>query len=231
MTVQDKGDLAGAETLYRQSLDMRRELLGPEHPKVGRTLLNLASLQYDRGETREALTNMREVLGIYRKAYPPDHPETARVLNVIGSWLTIGGEDTEADVYLEEGLAMRRRLLNAQHPDVASSLIALAILRVDQKKYTEALDFARNAKAIYTAALSADHWRTALAECAEGAALTGLGRYPEAEKPLTHGHAILVKDSGLPLIYRTLAQRYFDTLRRREKTQVADAAKQNPATQ
>jgi tetratricopeptide (TPR) repeat protein len=230
MTVQDKGDLAGAEKLYLQSLDMRRELLGPEHPKVGRTLLNLASLQYDRGETREALANMREVLGIYRKAYPPDHPETARVLNVIGSWLTMSGEDLEADVYLEEGLAMRRRLLNAEHPDVASSLIALAILRVDQKNYSKALEFARNAKAIYTAALSADHWRTALAECAEGAALTGLGRYSEAEKPLTHGHAILVKDSGLPLIYRTLAQRYFDALHRREKTQVADAARQNQAT-
>jgi tetratricopeptide (TPR) repeat protein len=230
MTVQDKGDLAGAETLYRQSLDMRRELLGPEHPEVGRTLLNLASLQYDRGETSQALSNLREVLGIYRKAYPPDHPETARVLNGIGSWLTMGGDDTEADVYLEEGLAMRLRLLDAQHPDVASSLIALAILRVDQKKYTEALDFARNAKAIYTTALSADHWRTALAECAEGAALTGLGRYPEAEQPLTHGHAILVKDSGLPLIYRTLAQRYLQTLRRHEKMQVAEAARQNSET-
>jgi tetratricopeptide (TPR) repeat protein len=229
MTVQDKGDLAGAEILYRQSLNMRRELLGPEHPKVGRTLLNLASLQYDRGETREALEDMREVLGIYRKAYPPDHPETARVLNGIGSWLTMGGEDGEADAYLQEGLAMRRRLLDAQHPDVASSLIALAILRVDQKNYSEALEFARNAKAIYAAALSADHWRTALAECAEGAALTGLGRYPEAEIPLTHGHAILVKDSGLPLIYRTLAQRYFDTLHRAEKTQVAVATKQNAA--
>jgi serine/threonine-protein kinase len=124
---------------------------------------------------------------------------------------------------------MRRRLLNPQHPDVASSLIALAILRVDQKKYAEALDFARNAKTIYTAALSADHWRTALAECAEGAALTGLGRYPEAEIPLSHGEAILIKDRELPLIYRVLAQRYLDTLHRREKTQVADAARQNPA--
>lgn len=125
---------------------------------------------------------------------------------------------------------MRRRLLGAQHPDVASSQIALAILRVDQKNYAAALDFARNAKSIYTTALSADHWRTALAECAEGAALTGLGRYTEAEKPLTHGEAILVKDSGLPLIYRTLAKRYLDNLHQREKLQVADAARQNAAS-
>jgi tetratricopeptide (TPR) repeat protein len=230
MSIQDKGDLAGAEKLYRQSLEMRRELQGEHHPEVGRTLLNLASLQYDRGETREALTNMREVLGIYRKAYPPDHPETARVLNVIGSWLTMTGEHLEANVYLEEGLAMRRRLLNAQHPDVASSLIALAILRIDEQNYPEALKIARDAKSIYAAALSPDHWRTALAECAEGAALTGLGRFAEAEKPLTHGHAIVSKESGLPLIYKNLAQRYFDTLRRSEKTQVADATKQNAAT-
>ena len=230
MSIQDRGDLAGAEKLYRQSLDMRRELQGANHPEVGRTLLNLASLQYDRGETREALANMREVLEIYRKAYPKDHPETARVLNVIGSWLTMTGDYLQANVYLEEGLAMRRRLLNAQHPDVASSLIALAILRVDERNYPEALQLARDAKGIYTAALSPDHWRTGLAECAEGAALTGLGRYSEAEKPLSHGHAIVSKESGLPLVYKNLAQRYFDTLRRSEKTQVAVATKQNAAT-
>ncbi len=229
MTEQDKGNLAGAETLYRQSLLMRRELLGSDHPDVGRTLLNLASLQYDRGETREALANMREVLAIYRQAYPKDHPETARVLNTIGSWLTMAGEYPEADRYLEQGLAMRRRLLDGQHPDVGSSLIALAILRVAQGNYPVALQLAQGAKGIYTAALSADHWRTALAECAEGAALTGLGRYADAEARLAHGNAILSKQGGLPLIYRTLAQRYVDTLHRREKTRVADAVKQNPA--
>jgi tetratricopeptide (TPR) repeat protein len=230
MTEQDRGDLAGAEKLYRQSLEMRRDLLGPDHPEVGRTLANLASLQSDRGETSEALSNMRQVLATYRKAYPPDHPETARILNVIGSWLTIAGEYTEADVYLQEGLAMRQRLFDAHHPDVASSLIALAILQVDEKNYPAAIASARGAKAIYTAALSPDHWRTALAECAEGAALTGLGRYAEAEKPLAHGYSILSKNGELPLIYKTLAKTWFDNLHRREKTQVAEATQQNPAT-
>ena len=76
---------------------------------------------------------------------------------------------------------------------------------------------AQSARGIYTAALSADHWRTALAESAEGAALTGLGRYPEAEMRLTHGYGILSKEGGLPLVYRTLAQRYLDTLHQRER--------------
>ncbi len=217
MSLQDKGDLAGAETLYRQSLEMRRELLGENHPMVGRTLLNLALLRYDRGATKEALANARKVLAIYRKAYPADNPEIARVLNIIGSWLTMAGDYDEADRYIKEGLAMRRRLFGDQQPDIASSQTALAMLQIAEGKFPEALEMARSAKVIYTAALSADHWRTALAESVEGAALTGLGRYPEAEARLTHGYVILSKEGGSPLVYRTLAQRYMDTLHRRER--------------
>ena len=216
-TLWDKEDLAGAETLYRQSLAMRRELQGEKHPDYGQTLFNLAALQYDRGNVSEALASMREVLSIYRKVYPADHPETALTLNVIGFYLTMAGQFTEADQYLEQGLAMRRRLFDARHPDVASSLMMLAILKVAEGGYPQALEMAQSAKGIYSAALPADHWRTAIAECAEGAALTGLGRYPEAETRLTHSYAILSKKSGAPLVFRSLAQRYVDTLHRRER--------------
>ena len=58
-TLQDKGDLAGAEALYRQSLRDAPQLLGELHPDVGRTLPNLAMLQYDRGNAGEALANLR----------------------------------------------------------------------------------------------------------------------------------------------------------------------------
>ena len=217
MALEDKGDLAGAEALYRQSLEMRRELLGASHPDYGRTLLNLALLQGDRGDTKDSIANVRQVLLIYRKAYPADHPETARVLNIIGSSLTMAGDYAQADRYLEEGLAMRRRLFDDKEPDVASSLMTLAVLRVAQGRYAEALGLAQSAKTIDRAALSADHWRTAIAESAEGAALTGLGRFPEAEAALAHSCGILGKNSGAPLIYRTLAQGYLDTLHRRER--------------
>jgi tetratricopeptide (TPR) repeat protein len=203
---------------------MRRELLGADHPEVGRTLLNLASLQYDRGNTREALANMRQVLAIYRKAYPADHPETARVVNVIGFWLTMSGDYPEADRYLTEALTMRRRLFDEHQPDLASSLMTIALLRDAQGRYSEALELAQNAKQIDTEALSADHWRTAIAESAQGAALTGLGRYPEAESCLTHSYAILSKNGGAPLIYRTIAQRYLDTLHRTVRSGAAAAS-------
>jgi serine/threonine-protein kinase len=221
MSLQDKGDLTAAEDMYRQSLAMRRELMGENHPDVARTLLNLASLQYDRGNTGEALANMREVLAIYRKVYPADHPETARVMNAIGFWLTLAHDYPQADHYMIEALTMRRRLFDENSPDVASSLSNMALLRIAEVRFPEALELAQSAKCIDTEALSADHWRTAIAESAEGAALTGLGRYREAEISLTHSYSILSKNSGAPLIYRNLARGYLDALHRSAHGSVA----------
>ena len=214
MVVQDKGDLAGAEVLYLLALAMQRALFGEMHPDVGIALNNLASLQYDRGEKEAAMQNMHEALKIYRKVYPADNAMTARALNALGSWLTFSGDLREAEAYVQEGLAMRRRLVGDDQPDVASSLMIIAILRDAQGRYAEALDLARRAKAIYTTALSADHWRTAIAETAEGAALTGLGQYGDAKSVLSHSHEILAQTSGAPLIYRQLNQHYLDALRR-----------------
>jgi len=215
--MQDKGDLARAEPLYQQALAMWRALLGDTHPEVANALHNLASLQYDRGDTRQALATQRESLAIYRKVFPQDHPTVAFVLNQIGFWLTMSGDYSEADRDIQEALAMRRRLLGDDNPGVASSQVVLATLQVAQHHYTEALESARGARDIYTAALSATHWRTAVAMSAQGAALTGLGRYAEAEPLLTQSAAILGKDGGAPPVFRTLNERYLGTLHRRER--------------
>lgn len=216
-TLADKGDLARAEPLYRQALAMWRALLGDTHPEVAMALHNLASLQYARGDTQEALANQRESLAIYRKVFPQDHPTVAQDLNLIGFWLTMSGDYSEADRDIQEALAMRRRLLGEHSPGVASSQVALATLQMAQHRYPEALESARAASDIYSTALSPTHWRTAVAMSAQGAALTGLGRYAEAEPLLTGSEAILSKDRGAPPVFRTLNERYLDTLHRRER--------------
>jgi tetratricopeptide (TPR) repeat protein len=210
--MQDKGDLADSELTYRQALAMERDLLGEFHPDVGNTLNNLAFVQYDRGDTRGALITMREALDVYRKLFPKDHPDVAAVMNRLGFWLTLAGEYAEADRHIQEGLAMRRRLFGDHNPNVASSLENLAILQVATRQYADALMSARSAAGIYTSALSAAHWKTAIAESAEGAALTGLGDYAAAEKLLAHSYAILNKDVFAPAAFRSLTRGYLDTL-------------------
>jgi len=96
---------------------------------------------------------------------------------------------------------------------VASSLNHVAILQLAQRDYDGALESARGAVAILSPALSATHWKTAVGESLEGAALAGLGRYPEAEPLLEHAVAILGKDGGAPPEYHRLAQQYLEKLR------------------
>jgi tetratricopeptide (TPR) repeat protein len=212
----DKNDLANSEATYRQALAMQREVLGEVQPQVANTLNNVAFVQYERGDVQGALATEREALAMYRKLFPGDHPDVAAVTNKIGFWLTMSGDYAEAERDLREGLAMRRRLFSDDHADVASSLENLAHLQVATHDYAGALTSARSAVAIFTRAFSAEHWRTAIAESAEGGALTGLGDYAEAEKHLTHSYAILKKDAFAPAAFRSLTQQYLQALHERE---------------
>jgi tetratricopeptide (TPR) repeat protein len=209
-----KGDLKEAESTYRQALAMQRELLGEVHPDVANTLNNLAFVLYDSGDARGALQTEGESLAIYRKLFSEDNPDVARTMNRLGYWLTETHDYAAADHYLTEALAMRRRLFPPSHPEIASSLLHVAILQVAQHKYQEALVSARTASEIYTAALSATNWKTAIAESINGAALAGIGQYPEAEQHLVQSYTVLSNDAGAPAMYRKLARSYLEGLYR-----------------
>jgi tetratricopeptide (TPR) repeat protein len=186
------------------------------HPEVATTLNNIAFIEYARGDKDAALANERKALTIMRHLFQGDHPEVARLENRIGFWLTEAGQYAEADQDLKDALGMRQRLLGPKHPDVGGSLDHLAILQIARGQDAEALVAAHSAVEILSAALSPEHWKTAVGECAEGAALTGLQRYAEAEPLLLHGGNILDKDPEAPPAYRDLAQRYLKQLHARQ---------------
>ena len=206
--------LAAAESSYRQALAMDRELLGEVHPEVANILVNLAYVMYDTGDVESALQVSGKSLDIYRKLFPGDNPEVARTMNRLGFWYTEKRDYATADRYLEEALSMRRRLFGKSHPDIASSLLHVGIFQVATHKYLDALLSSREAVEIYTATSSASDWRTALAESVNGAALTGIRHYDDAEQHLKRGYAILSTDAGVDAMYRTLSRHYLEELYR-----------------
>ena len=56
-------------------------------------------------------------------------------------------------------------------------------------------------RATFAEAFGEDHWRTAAAGSAEGAALTGLGDYAAAEERLLASHAVLGADPAVRQLY------------------------------
>jgi tetratricopeptide (TPR) repeat protein len=209
-----KGDLEGANSTYRQALAMQRELLGEVHPEVASTLYNLAQVMEDAGDLRGAIEAIRESLRIDRALFPGDNPDVARTMNRLGYLLTESGDYSTADPYLQDSLKMRRRLFGETHPEVASSLVSVAILQVATGKYMDALLSARSAKEMFTSALSAFNWKTAIAQSVNGAALTGVHMYPEAEKELLSAYTLLNQDGAALPTYRMLARGYLAELYR-----------------
>ncbi len=52
--LKEKGDLAGAEPLYRRALDGKERVLGGEHPDTLISVVNLAALRHAQGKLEEA---------------------------------------------------------------------------------------------------------------------------------------------------------------------------------
>jgi tetratricopeptide (TPR) repeat protein len=110
------------------------------------------------------------------------------------------GDYETAEPMVRESLEIREAALGSEHPAVAASKTLLANCLIAIGEYDEALDLAAEARTVFANALSEDHWRTAVAISAEGAALAGQGKFADAEPLLLQSFSVLNKDpSALPL--------------------------------
>jgi tetratricopeptide (TPR) repeat protein len=192
---------------------MKKKLLGERHPSVAISMNSLAFLHYANDAHDEAMALARETLSMNREAFGDKHPEIAKGLYTLGLWTMDSGDYDAAETMLRASLAMYDELLGREHRSVAGSMALLAYCLIASGEYEEALPeealpLATEARDIYVATLSEDHWRTAVAIGAEGAALAGLGNYEQAEPLLLRSYSVLSQDPSAQA-------RYVDDARRR----------------
>ena len=76
----NQGRYDDAEPLYLQALDMRKKLLGDEHPDVASSLSNLAGLYHLQGRYDEAEPLYLQTIEISIQSLGEEHPNTQTVL-------------------------------------------------------------------------------------------------------------------------------------------------------
>src|SRR6266404_1991655 len=101
---------AEAETMFRESLAMRRRLFGNEHQQVADSLHKVAIMVFRQGRVAEAVTFCREELATQRKLRTNDCLELASALNSLGYLLMQQNELVEAETRLREAVAMHGRI-------------------------------------------------------------------------------------------------------------------------
>jgi tetratricopeptide (TPR) repeat protein len=123
----------------RETLDIRRRVLGPEHPDTLKSMTNLGGLLTAEGQLPEAEKLNREAFNISRRVLGPENPDTLRAMHNLADTLSKLGNWSEAEKLWRQTLIIRRRVLGPDHPDTALSTYNLACVILHQGNRTEAL--------------------------------------------------------------------------------------------
>jgi tetratricopeptide (TPR) repeat protein len=117
-----RADFGVAKATFERALAIGERLQGPDHPDVGRSVVNLGGMLLEMGQPEEARPHFERALAIDEKAYGPDHPEVAIDVSCLGLVLQDLGDPKGAKAHLERALAIDEKVYGSDHPKVAIRL-------------------------------------------------------------------------------------------------------------
>ncbi len=180
-----------AEPPLRRSLAIRRDVLGPDHADVARSLNALGGVLDARGQFDEAQTLFEEALRVRRARFRGPHEAIAESLNDLGQLLLFARQDFEgAEPLLVDALDMRRRLFEPPHRDVAESVHNVALLHQLQGRYDDAAALYRESLAMRRTLYGATHPALVVTLNNLALVLQAQGRNDEAEPLLRESLAL-----------------------------------------
>ena len=174
---------AGARSLEK-ALEMRRAVLGPEHPDVAITLVELGRVYQDQGFNRRSEPLHREALAIRTKVLGPTHRESATSMSDVASVMRLKGDLDGAEKLLLECLEVNRKALGEEHPNFFTTIHDLAVIALARGDATDAEAKIRSILARAYKALGNMHPTIAAIQNTLARALRQQGRHEEAATAL-----------------------------------------------
>merc|ERR1712070_140026 len=121
---------------YEESMRVRTEILGPEHPAVAESLNNIALLMFAQGELEDANLLYSRSLFIKTNVFGEEHEIVASAMQSLASVLNAQGKKDEAAKLFNKSLSIRERILGEDHPDT----LAVAE-QIEKMTFKEALKY------------------------------------------------------------------------------------------
>jgi eukaryotic-like serine/threonine-protein kinase len=135
---EDLGLYPEAAKQHEAALDLRRRVLGPEHPDTLRSMNNLANVYVDEGKYAQAETLLSQTLEIERRVLRAEHPDTLKAMHNLARVYMAEGKYAEAETLYGQTLEIERRVLGPEHPQTLASMSNLGIVYTDEGKYAQA---------------------------------------------------------------------------------------------
>lgn len=124
------GDVANAETEFRQALRLQEGVTGNDSTNVLPFADSLAETMIDRGEFSQAEPVVRENLARSQKLFGPMHPDVATSLHELGAILWNEGDLAGADAMMRQSLAQLRQFKDPM--EISGLLGDLGLVLLDQ---------------------------------------------------------------------------------------------------
>lgn len=152
-----KRDFTASETWYLESISIRENVLGSEHPEYIRSKSNLAILYKNMGQYEKAERLFQETLATRKKVLGNSHIDYATNLNNLANlYLEMGQYDTAIN-HFKESLAIINELLGKENEEYASILNNLAIAYLNMCRFENAEDLYKEALKICEKNLGKEH--------------------------------------------------------------------------
>jgi tetratricopeptide (TPR) repeat protein len=176
------GDYDGARPYYEKDLEIRRKVLGEEHPDTIKSLNNLGALQQAIGDYNGARSYFEKALEICKKVLGEEHPTTSLILNNLGVVLGAIGDYNGAQRCYEKALEICKKVLGEEHPDTIKSLNNLGALQQAIGDYNGARSYFEKALEICKKVLGEEYPTTAQILNNLGVVLGAIGDYNGAQR-------------------------------------------------
>jgi tetratricopeptide (TPR) repeat protein len=202
-TYLDLGLYAEAQREIERAVDLRRRVLGEEHPDTLRSLVSLANTIRAQGKYQEAEALYARVLRVQQRVLGEDHPDTFATMNDLAHDYHDETKYPESLALLTRVMDIQRRKLGAEHPETLRTMLNLAAATRDLGKYPEAEDLFQKVLGIQRRTLGEEHPETIATLNQLALEYREAGKFPQSE-------ALLVQ--SLALRRRVLGKEHPDTL-------------------
>jgi tetratricopeptide (TPR) repeat protein len=177
------GDMQGAERLLRDAIAWFAGAVGEDDPEMLDAKTSLAVILNELGRQDEAAELHKAVLESSRRRFGAEDPRTLVAQTELGAFLRDLGRHDEAYALFAAALPAQRRVMG-ETDQVLLSVYQYVGLLTRMERWEEALRESEWLVARIDSALPPSHPVAMLGHFRLGAALTGLGRFEEAERAL-----------------------------------------------
>ncbi|KAI8624325.1 P-loop containing nucleoside triphosphate hydrolase protein [Xylariaceae sp. FL1651] len=176
-----QGRYTTSEAMARMSQDMRKTVLGPEHPDTLTSMANLASTYSNQGRWKEAESLEVQVMETWKMVLGPEHPDTLTSMANLASIYWNQGRWKEAESLEVQVMETWKTVLGPEHPDTLTSMANLASTYSNQGRWKEAESLEVQVMETRKTVLGPEHPDTLTSMANLASTYSNQGRWKEAE--------------------------------------------------